>query len=69
MRLLDLVTDYYIVFRNLTFIPVSCQLDNLNTDVLSVSQQKFLDHLDIYATFIQGLAKLNYPETYSYLEQ
>ena len=37
MRLLDLFTDYYIVFRNLTSIPVSCQLNSVRWSILSDS--------------------------------
>ena len=37
MRLLDLFTDYYIIFRNLTSILVSCQFDSVNWSVLSDS--------------------------------
>ena len=37
VRLLDLFTDYYVIFRNLTSILVSCQLDSVSWSVLSDS--------------------------------
>ena len=37
MRLLDLFTDYYIVFRNLTSILVSCQFESVSWPLLSNS--------------------------------